>query len=31
MSTNDRHIVWSNENLDLEDWREDLEEEYCTL
>ena len=22
------HIVWSNENLDLEDWREDLEEEY---
>lgn len=28
MSTNDRHIVWSNENLDLEDWRDNLEEEY---
>ena len=28
MSTNDRHIVWSNETLDLEDWRTDLEEEY---
>ncbi len=24
----DRHVVWSNENLDLEDWRTDLEEEY---
>lgn len=24
----DRHVVWSNENLDLEDWRADLEEEY---
>lgn len=23
-----RHIVWSNENLDLEDWRESLEELY---
>ena len=22
----DRHVVWSNENLDLEDWRADLEE-----
>ena len=24
----DRHVVWSNENLDLEDWRESLEELY---
>ena len=24
----DRHVVWSNENLNLEDWRADLEEEY---
>ena len=28
MSTGDRHVVWSNENLDLEDWRADLEEEH---
>ena len=26
----DRHVVWSNENLNLEDWRADLEEE-CLL
>ena len=25
---NNRHVVWSNENLDLEDWRESLEELY---
>ena len=24
----DRHIIWSNENLDLDDWREDLREQY---
>lgn len=24
----DRHVVWSNENLNLEDWRESLEELY---
>ena len=24
----DRHVVRSNENLDLEEWRADLEEEY---
>ena len=24
----DRHIIWSNENLDLDDWREDLQEHY---
>ena len=24
----DRHIIWSNENLDLDDWREDLQEQY---
>ena len=23
----DRHIIWSNENLDLDDWREDLQEQ----
>ena len=28
MSTDDRHIIWSNEYLDLEDWREDLQEQY---
>ena len=27
----DRHVVWSNENLDLEDWRAYLEEEYSRL
>lgn len=25
---NDRKIIWSNENLDLDDWRDFLEEEY---
>lgn len=24
----DRHIIWSNINLDLDDWRDDLKEEY---
>ena len=24
----DRQVVWSNENLNLEEWRADLEEEY---
>lgn len=24
----DRHIIWSNEDLDLEDWRDDLAEEF---
>ena len=24
----DRHIIWSNENLDLEDWRDELSVEY---
>lgn len=24
--TNDRHIVWSDQNLDIEDWREDYKE-----
>ena len=24
----DRHIIWSNENLDLDDWRDDLQEQY---
>lgn len=28
MNANGSHIIWSNENLDLEDWREDLAEEY---
>jgi hypothetical protein len=30
-SVNERNIVWSNENLDLEDWREYLEEQYPDL
>ena len=25
---NDRHIIWSDLNLDLDDWRESLEELY---
>jgi hypothetical protein len=29
--TNDRHIVWSDIHLDLEDWRDDLQEEYPEL
>ena len=24
----DRHIIWSNMNLDLDDWRDDLKEQY---
>lgn len=24
----DRNVIWSNESLNLEDWRADLEEEY---
>ena len=27
----DRHIIWSNYNLDFEDWRDDLEEQYPGL
>ena len=27
----DRHIIWSNYNLDFEDWRDDLEEQYPEL
>lgn len=27
-SPNDRHVIWSDINLDLEDWRESLEELY---
>ena len=23
---NDRHIIWSNQNLDVDDWREDYRE-----
>ena len=23
---NDRHIIWSNQNLDVDDWREDYKE-----
>ncbi len=26
--TDDRHIIWSDLNLDLDDWREDLQEEH---
>ena len=26
--TEKKHVIWSNENLNLEDWRGDLEEEY---
>ena len=25
---NEKHIIWSNENLDLDDWRDDLLEQY---
>lgn len=25
----DRHIIWSNHNLDFDDWRDELEEQYC--
>ena len=28
---NDRHIIWSNYNLDFDDWRGDLEEQYPGL
>lgn len=24
----DRHIIWSDMNLDLDDWRDDLKEDY---
>ena len=27
----DRHIIWSNYNLDFEDWRDELEEQYPGL
>lgn len=27
----DRHIIWSNYDLDYEDWRDDLEAEYPEL
>ena len=27
----DHHIIWSNHNLDFEDWRDDLEEQYPGL
>ena len=26
--TDTRHVIWSNHNLDFEDWRDDLEAEY---
>ena len=26
---NDRHIIWSNVNLDLDDWRDDLKEQLA--
>lgn len=29
--TDDRHIIWSNYDLDYEDWRDDLEAEYPKL
>lgn len=29
--TKDRHIIWSDINLDLDDWREDLQAEYPDL
>lgn len=29
--SNDRHIIWSNYDLDYEDWRDDLEAEYPEL
>ena len=29
--TVDRHIIWSNDDLDYEDWRDDLEAEYPNL
>ena len=29
--TDDRHIIWSNYDLDYEDWRDDLEAEYPEL
>ena len=29
--TVDRHIIWSNYDLDYEDWRDDLEAEYPDL
>lgn len=28
---NDRHIIWSNYNLNFDDWRDDLEEQYPGL
>jgi len=28
---NDRHIIWSNYNLDFDDWRDELEEQYPGL
>ena len=29
--TEDRHIIWSDINLDLDDWREDLQADYPDL
>ena len=26
---NDRHIIWSNVNLDLDDWRDDMKEQLA--
>ena len=27
----EKHIIWSNDNLDYEDWRDDLEADYPDL
>lgn len=29
--SDEKHVIWSNYNLDYEDWREFLEEEYPAL
>ena len=29
--TNDRHVIWSDVNLDFEDWKDDLKEDYPDL
>ena len=31
MTQDGRHIIWSNYDIDYEDWRDDLEEEYPEL
>ena len=31
MKSEEKHIIWSNYDLDYEDWKDDLEENYLEL